>query len=80
MKVNMGDKVVEGARMDFAAVIETWNEYHLEDGTIIRMKTVLTRVVRTNEVNQHGSPVYAWNSTQVVDIQDGEQGRKAVAN
>lgn len=72
MKMQVGDKIVDGDRLDFTAIVEPWAEYHLEDGTVVRIKTVLTRVVKTEEKNQLGNSVYAWSTNQVVDIQEKE--------
>lgn len=47
--------------------IETWNEYKLADGTTLKIKTVLRRVIRLiDQHNDDGSPIYYVNTQNVV--------------
>jgi hypothetical protein len=47
--------------------IEPWNEYTLEDGTVLRMKVVLVEVQRTSNYNAEGEPIYAIKSANILD-------------
>lgn len=40
---------VEAADLDFDVLREPWNVYQLEEGPILRVKYVLTRVVRQKD-------------------------------
>jgi hypothetical protein len=61
---------------------EYWNEYLLDDGTIIRLKLVATEVLRVEGVHdENGAPVYIVKSTNVIvsnpaDTPGGGGGRK----
>jgi hypothetical protein len=41
---------------------EPWAEYHLEDGTIIRMKQTVLQVVKMDELDLNGKPVYTMQT------------------
>lgn len=65
-KVNFQGNEVWGEEVDFEAEREGWNEYVLHDGTRLKMKTVVSDVVRLELFQPDGSPVYLVNSTNVV--------------
>lgn len=46
----------EGIEVDFDTIKEAWNEYRLEDGTRLRIKTVLIRAVRL--LDENGQPAF----------------------
>lgn len=68
MKVRLPDgRVVEGQEVNFETLKEGWNEYKLEDGTILKVKLVLAGVVRVEEYDpMTGSPHYFIKSTNVI--------------
>jgi hypothetical protein len=46
---------------------EYWNEYLLDDGTIIRLKLIATEVLRIEGMRDaNGGPVYVVKSTNVI--------------
>ncbi len=48
---------------------EVWNEYLLEDGTVLRMKLVVTEVYRIEGMyDSDGNPVYQVKSSNVVTV------------
>lgn len=48
---------------------EHWNQYLLDDGTVIKIKLVATKIVRlVGQYDQIGNPVYFVNSTNVVSL------------
>jgi len=50
-----------------AIVGDDWNEYELEDGSRIRIKTVVTKVLRLDEYfDAYGNPIYVIQSQMVV--------------
>lgn len=67
-KVNVSykNKIVEGTKLDFQTNKEEWNGYKLEDGTIMKFKSVVVKVVRTEEYNKFGEPIYIVNSQNMV--------------
>ncbi len=58
---------------------EYWNEYLLDDGTIIRLKLVATEVLRVEDMRDaNGAHVYVVKSTNVVvaNAPEAPGGRK----
>jgi hypothetical protein len=48
---------------------ERWNEYLLEDGTVLKLKPVATEVVKLSEVHDNeGNPVYLIKTHNVVSV------------
>ena len=67
VRVPMGDSSVEGEDVSFNTLLESWNEYKLEDGTELRLKLVVKRIIRTDQRNSQGEPVYVVQSQNVLD-------------
>lgn len=44
-------KKVEGNQEEFEALKEGWNEYRLNDGTLLRLKVVASEIYRLNQVD-----------------------------
>jgi len=59
----------EGEEQAVDVVREGWNEYRLKDGTTLRVKLVMIKVVRTGDYNPDGTPIY-WARTQNVMYAD----------
>jgi hypothetical protein len=53
--------------IDFEAIKESWNLYDLEDGTIIKFKIVLLKIIPTVGDNDHGKG-YAFNTANLVTV------------
>ena len=49
VEFKLGDKIVAGTLVDFETLREEYNSYKLADGSTIRMKTVVTNIIRTEE-------------------------------
>ena len=48
---------------------EAWSEYHLADGTILRVKPIMIGVDRLPETQSaDGDPIYNMKSTLVTDV------------
>jgi hypothetical protein len=57
--------------------VEHWNEYLLDDGTIVRLKAVVTEIVRIEgRYDPEGNPAYAINTTNVAHISAPEELKK----
>jgi len=72
VELKIGDKTVEGTLVDFQTMREEYNSYKLSDGAVIRMKTVVTNIIRTEDFTPTGEPVYIVNSQNVLvaDVPD----------
>jgi hypothetical protein len=69
-----GGEEVEAELIGFRTSGEHWNEYLLDDGTVFRIKLVVTEIARVKGVyDAKGDPIYAASHTQVtaVDVPDG---------
>lgn len=67
MKVSYQGRQVDGNPVDFSTRKEDFNEYQLHDGKIIRIKMVVTQIIRLEgETAQDGNPVYLIQSQNVV--------------
>ena len=56
---------------------EHWNEYLLNDGSVVRMKSVVTEVVRVEgEFDAQGNPVYLVQSTNIMSVSAPDELRK----
>lgn len=69
VSLNMGGKQVQATSIDVNQSGEKWNEYLLEDGTVLKMKLVLKKVYRVDgEYDEEGNPVYVMQSTNVTSV------------
>ena len=69
MKLKLGEKEVEAEQISFVPASEPWAEYHLEDGAVIRMKLVATKIYRLEgEKDADGNPAYFIKSSNVTDV------------
>lgn len=69
VKVNYQGKETDAVEVDFRAVKEDWNEYDLNDGTRIKLKSVASNMVRLiNEYDNDGNPIYLVKSSNVLAL------------
>jgi len=60
---------VEAVPVDFDAKMEPWSTISLEDGSVIKLRTVVTGVTRLEgEHDQQGHPVYMVNSNTIIRV------------
>lgn len=57
---------VWGEEVDFEPEHEGFNTYLLQDGTKIKMKTVVSEVLKLDSRNSEGEPIYIVKSTNIV--------------
>src|SRR5262245_6441010 len=62
VEFKLGDKIVAGTLVDFETLREEYNSYKLADGSTIRMKTVVTNIIRTEE-STNPSPTSSIHKT-----------------
>jgi hypothetical protein len=77
-KINVaGVGEVDAEQVGFRPVQEFWNEYHLDDGSTLRLKLVVTTVLRVPDMfDAEGNPAYLVNSTNVMAVDAPEDLRK----
>ncbi len=68
-KINFGGREIEASTIDVNQASERWNEYILDDGTVVKIKLVLKKVARADgEYDAEGNPVYLIQTTNVVTV------------
>ena len=56
---------------------EPWSEYLLDDGSVVRLRNVVTEIYRLDDVyDQEGNPVYHIKSSNVASAIPGEGTQK----
>ena len=76
VKLPNGDSV-DAEKIEITNASEQWNQYLLEDGTLLKLKPVATKVVRLkNQHDQEGNPVYLIQSNNVINVECPEELKK----
>lgn len=57
---------MESSDVDFKTSKEDWNKYELEDGTILKLKIVLMRIVQ--EIDPSGNKEYNFGWSNVISV------------
>jgi hypothetical protein len=69
VKVNLGGRQVDACPIDINQTNEYWNQYLLDDGTVVKMKLVATKVLRVDgEFDPEGNPLYVIQSTNITSV------------
>ncbi len=67
MEITYQGKTIEVDRVDFLERKESWNEYQLTDGKVLRIKLIATTILKARtEVDQSGKPLYIIQSQNVI--------------
>lgn len=70
-------KMVDATPMSFQVGAEHFNDYVLEDGTVLRLKTVMTEILRVDDLyDNDGNPVYVTKAVNVVTADSPEKLRR----
>jgi hypothetical protein len=76
-KLNFMGQMRDAVIVDFEADKESFSTYILEDGTALKIKAVLTEVLRIEGVYQpNGDPMYGVSAAQVVAVNAPESLRR----
>lgn len=68
-RVDRNGREVEATELLFRAAAESWNEYLVDDGSLLRLKIVVTEVNRLEgEYDDEGQPVYAIKSVNTMRV------------
>jgi hypothetical protein len=69
--------LVGTTEVDVVESKETWSEYRLTDGTVLRVKPIMIEISRVDDPDgTNGEPVYNMRSTLITDV----RGRKTLPN
>ena len=63
-------ELVEGVAVQVAESTEQFSDVSLADGTILRIKPIVTEALRLDEWDQDGYPTYIIKSTTIISIVD----------
>lgn len=79
IKLKRGDKEVWAELVPVQQPNENWSQYLLADGTIVKMKIVVTDVYRVDgEYDAERNPVYFVKSTNIISVNAPEELRMKV--
>lgn len=79
-KVRLGDEDVDALEMPYQNIAEHWNEYLLNDGSVLRLKSVVTSILKlVDRYDGEGNPQYLVKSAQVVSVSASDRSRKPPA-
>lgn len=68
---------VDATIIGFRTAGENWNEYLADDGTVVRLKVVVTEIVRVDDqYDPDGNPVYLVKSTNVTAVSAPDELRR----
>ena len=68
-KINFQGREVDATEVEFQTRKEDWNEYQLMDGTVIKMKMVVSGVFRIDgQYDNERNPVYQIKSGNVAAV------------
>lgn len=71
---------IEAMDVDFETIKEDWNEYKLEDGTVLKFKTIVSSIIRTEDYDpMTGDPVYHVRSTNILRVKVPEELKRLPA-
>lgn len=63
--------------MPFQNVAEHWNEYLLNDGSVVRLKSVVTEILRVvDKYDNEGNPLYMVKAAQVVSVSPSDRAKR----
>ena len=77
--INFGGQTVEATELGFKSLKEEWNEYQADDGTFLRLKVVVSEVVRLDDYDQDSKPIYVVKSSNVLSSSVPEHLKKGAA-
>src|SRR5947209_19399050 len=67
---------VEAEQIDFEAKAEPWSTYELSDGTTLKVRGILTGVLRIEgEYDQSGNPIYVVSSQTMLQANEPKNNR-----
>ncbi len=66
-KIKYQERDVVGVVVPFDVINDNWSEFHLKDGTTIKMRPIVKSIVRLeDEYDQNGDPIYIVQSDPLV--------------
>ncbi len=78
-RINFGGREVDATEVDIKAIKEQWDEYQAEDGTVLRLKVVVSNVYRLDEYDPDSNPIYVIKSSNVLSSSVPEHLKRGAA-
>ena len=76
-RIKIGDREVDATPVRVRQSNEVWNDYLLDDGSVLRVKLVLTEtLVVEGEYDPDGNPLYVFRSSNVMVVSSPDALRK----
>lgn len=76
-RVNWQGKEVEALELRFKTIHEDWNEYDLDDGSTLRLKTIVSEIVRLQgEYDPENNPMYLVKSAGIIIVKAPDNLKK----
>jgi hypothetical protein len=76
-RINFQNREVEVTPLTYRAAGEHWNEYLVDDGTVVRVKLVVTEILRIDgQYDNDRNPLYVVRSGNVIVVSSPESIRK----
>ncbi len=73
VKVNVDGQVHVGVQVEIEESHERWTRVQLGDGSVLRMKTLVTRVARVpGKYDAEGAPVYVVRTSNILVVDAAE--------
>ena len=70
IKMNLGGQTVEAEKLEFKAIEEAWSFYRLEDGTVVKIKLIVSDLFKLpNNDPMTGMPQLLVKSTNVMSVE-----------
>lgn len=61
---------IDAEQIPVTQSIENWNQYILEDGSVLKMKVVVSEILRLlDRYDMAGDPIYVIKSTNVISAE-----------
>ncbi len=77
MKVTFQGKEFDATPVEANQTSEYWNQYLLDDGSVLKLKTVVTQIIRLiGEYDSDGNPIYVAKSGNIVTVTAPEHLKK----
>ncbi len=78
VSVRYQGRELDGEELEFESEKEQWNTYKTEDGATIKLKAIVSKIVRTEEYNpETGEPLYVVQSTNITLADVPEELKKS---
>jgi hypothetical protein len=68
----------KGKAIGFKPLIEEWNYYYLDDGNILGVKVVISKIIKTEQYDPTGLPIYVFQATNVVKLLTPQEYKETV--